>query len=243
MSLLLSSKEKFVGRQELVNISTPDATKSWKPVPHVEVVDSVVEVIGQHGWQILNEEYGLARDGQKMFGVIRINRSSSHEWSRCIGIRNSHDKSFSVGLTAGISVMVCSNLAFGGTMVLKRRHTSKIELASMVSDAIDSLENEFLTLENITEELKIQYIKEDHARIAIVRAAEYGAVNSCDIVPILKEFKEPRHEEFNDPTRWNLLNAFTETAKKYTPARADMCYQKLTKLFGLNGQQPILFAR
>ena len=42
-------------------------------------------------------------------------------WIRSIGIRNSHDKSFGAGITAGISVMVCSNLAFGGTMVIKRR--------------------------------------------------------------------------------------------------------------------------
>ncbi len=34
------------------------------------------------------EQYGLARDGQRMFGVIRINKSSSMEWSRCIGSVN-----------------------------------------------------------------------------------------------------------------------------------------------------------
>ena len=50
-----------------------------------------------------------------MFGVMRINRTSSPDWARCIGIRNSHDQSLAVGLTAGISVCVCSNLAFGGS--------------------------------------------------------------------------------------------------------------------------------
>ena len=55
-------------------------------------------------------------------------------------------------------------------------------------------------------------------------------------VSVWKEFKHPRHEEFAEPTRWSLLNAFTETAKKYSPARADQCYRSLTRLFGLDGK-------
>lgn len=130
---------------------------------------------------------------------------------------------------------------FGGSMVLKRRHTSRIELNSLVVEAIDALEDDFLTLETVAEDLKIQYVKDDVARIAIVKAAEAGAVNSCDIVPIFREFKDPRHEEFTEPTRWSLLNAFTENAKKYSPARADQCYRGLTRLFGLDGQPPTLW--
>ena len=232
---------KFVGRDEIAQVPTPAATASWKPVAHTEVIDAVTDVVRAHNWQILDEQYGLARDGQKMFGVMRINKTSSSDWSRCIGIRNSHDRTLAVGLIAGISVCVCSNLAFGGSMVLKRRHTSRIELNDLVVEAIDALEDDFLTLETVAEDLKIQYVKDDIARAAIVKAAEAGAVNSCDIVPIFREFKEPQHEEFAEPTRWALLNAFTENAKKYSPARADQCYRGLTRLFGLDGQPPTLW--
>ena len=86
---LTMSEGKFVGRDEIAMVPTPAATASWKPVPHSEVIDAVTDVVKAHDWQILDEQYGLACDGQRMFGVIRINRSSSTEWSRCIGIRNS----------------------------------------------------------------------------------------------------------------------------------------------------------
>lgn len=238
---LMMCEGKFVGRDEIAQVPTPAATASWKPVAHTEVIDAVTEVVRSHNWQILDEQYGLARDGQKMFGVMRINKTSSSDWSRCIGIRNSHDRTLAVGLTAGISVCVCSNLAFGGSMVLKRRHTSRIELNGLVLEAVDELEMEFLTLETVAEELKVQYVRDDTARAAIVKAAEAGAVNSCDIVPIFREFKEPSHEEFAEPTRWSLLNAFTENAKKYSPARADVCYRGLNRLFGLDGQAPMLW--
>ena len=161
---------------------------------------------------------------------------------RCIGIRNSHDKSFSAGLTAGICVMVCSNMAFGGTNVIKRRHTSGFDLTELVSIAMNSLENEFLMTETVCEDLKVQYLKnDDEARSRIVRAAEIGAINSSDILPVFQEFKRPRHEDFLEPTRWSLLNAFTETIKKYTPQRVDYSYSALNRCFGLDGSRPELW--
>ena len=240
MSLMMS-EGKYVGRNEIATVPTPTGTTSWKPVPHMDVIDAVTEAVKAKNWQILDEQYGLAREGQRMFGVMRINNSSSPEWSRCIGIRNSHDQSLSVGLAAGISVMCCSNLAFGGAMVLKRRHTSRIELGNLVLTAVDELEMEFLNLETVSEDLKLHEVRADEARAVIVRAAEVGAVNSCDIVPIFREFQKPCHEEFAEPTRWSLLNAFTEHAKKYSPGRADVCYRGLTRLFGLDGNRPELW--
>ena len=241
MELMIDSNARYVGRNEIAMVPTPAATASWKPVPHLDVIDAVTDVVKGQNWTILEEQYGLARDGQKMFGVIRINKSSSLEWSRCIGIRNSHDRTLAVGLTAGISVCVCSNLCFGGSMVLKRRHTSRIELEGLVTEAIDALGDEFLTLETVAEDLKLQYVRDDAARAAIVKAAEAGAVNSCDIIPVFREFKSPNHPEFEEPTRWSLLNAFTENAKKYSPARADVCHRGLTRLFGLDGNPPTLW--
>ena len=242
MSLMMS-EGKYVGRNEIATVPTPTGTTSWKPVPHMDVIDAVTEAVKAKNWQILDEQYGLAREGQRMFGVMRINNSSSPEWSRCIGIRNSHDQSLSVGLAAGISVMCCSNLAFGGAMVLKRRHTSRIELGDLVLTAVDELEMEFLNLETVSEDLKLHEVKANEARAVIVRAAEVGAVNSCDIVPIFREFQKPCHEEFAEPTRWSLLNAFTEHAKKYSPGRADVCYRGLTRLFGLDGKTTELWRR
>ena len=241
-NLCMSGGGEIVGRATVAQVQTPQGTDSWKPVPHIEVIEAVSEVVKAHNWTITEEQFGLAREGQKLFGVMKINRSSSSDWVRCIGLRNSHDKSFSVGLSAGISVMVCSNMAFGGSTVIKRRHTSRIELTQLVNIAVNELENEFLMMEEVCEKMKGLYLKDDdEARSRIVRAAEIGAINSCDIVPVFREFKHPRHEEFAEPTRWSLLNAFTETIKKYTPQRVDFSYAALNRAFGLDGNRPELW--
>jgi len=80
---------------------------------------------------------------------------------RCVGIRNSHDKSFAVGLSAEIVVCVCTNLAFGGTTVVKRRHTSGIVLTELIDLAVASLEDDFLTTEAVCEGLKDVYLRDD----------------------------------------------------------------------------------
>ena len=241
-NLMMSGGGQFVDRNAVALVETPVGTDSWKPVPHIEVIEAVSEVVKAHKWQITEEQFGLAREGQKLFGVMKINKSSSSDWVRCIGLRNSHDKSFSVGLSAGISVMVCSNMAFGGTTVIKRRHTSRIELAQLVDVAVNELENEFLIMEKVCEDMKVQYLKsDDEVRSRIVRAAEIGAINSSDILPVFREFKQPQHEEFMEPTRWSLLNAFTETVKKYPPQRVDYSYSALNRAFGLDGNRPELW--
>ena len=240
---LIMQEGKFVSREEVARIDTPSSTNTWRPVPHIDVIEAVTEVISAHRWNIESERFGLASEGQKMFGVMEIARSSSPEWHRCIGIRNSHDKSFAVGLSAGIVVCVCTNMAFGGTTVIKRRHTSGIDLAELIDRAVASLEDDFLTTETVCEDLKDVYLKDDdEARSSIVRAAELGVINSCDILPAYREFKNPSHEEFQEPTRWSLMNALTETIEKYSPQRVDHSYLALNRAFGLDGREAAIFA-
>ncbi len=132
-------------------------------------------------------------------------------------------------------------MCFGASTVITRRHTSGIDLTGLISGALDTLVEEFITLELEADNLKLYEIRPDAARIATVRAAEAGAIPSCDIIEVLNEFEHPRHEEFAAPSRWSFLNAFTEVSKKYSPARADTCQRKLTRLFGLDGQPSILW--
>ena len=92
----MSGGGNYVDRNAIALVPTPAGTESWKPVPHMEVIDAVTDVVKAHSWQILDENFGLAREGQKMFGVMRINKSNSSDWSRCIGLRNSHAKEFTL---------------------------------------------------------------------------------------------------------------------------------------------------
>ncbi len=231
--LMLSCGSERVSRDVLRWVATPKETDTWKPVPHYDVAELVTSVAEKRGYQIVSEEYGLNPSGSKMFGVLRFHPEGHPEFSRALGVRNSHDKSFALGLTVGLNVIVCSNLAFGGETTITRRHTSGIDIDQLVPQAFGNLEQQFIRLEMNVGLLKSKPVSLNEARIIAVRAAEHDVIPSSDIVPVLKEFQEPCHEEFSDRNRWSLYNCFTEVAKKYTPCRADKCYRGLADLFKL----------
>jgi len=115
MGLMLANRtDKSVSRDELATIPTPERTATWHPVPHIEVVEAVETAIRHSGYIIDGERFGLARDSQKMFGVITLAQRGNPEWTYAVGVRNSHDQSFAAGVCCGVSVLVCSNLCFGG---------------------------------------------------------------------------------------------------------------------------------
>ena len=49
---LMMCEGKFVSRDEIAMVQTPPATESWKPVPHMEVIEAVTDVVKAHNWQI-----------------------------------------------------------------------------------------------------------------------------------------------------------------------------------------------
>ena len=234
---LANPTDKYVDRNALALIPTRECTSTWRPVPHIDIVEAVENAINNRGMTIESEKFGLARDQQKMFGVITLTNRNNPEWTRCVGIRNSHDQSFAAGICCGVSVLVCSNLCFGGEYVLKRRHTSGIDIAAIAADTVDYLTDGFITLEERLEELRdIPVPNDDWARSYIVRAAEIGAIASCDILPVFREYLEPSHREFSERTQWSLLNAFTEVSHKFAPPKADTFHRRLTRMFALDGR-------
>ena len=115
-TMTLCSYGTKLTREELARVATPAATATHKPIPHVAVVDKLIEALGFRQIGVVREEYAVSSDGMRMFGVMDL--SSGFEGCRfAIGVRNSHDKSFRLSCTVGLRVFVCENLAFHGEYV------------------------------------------------------------------------------------------------------------------------------
>ena len=235
MSALLIEKGAKLSREDLELIPTPRRTRTHKPVSHFRAASLTVDYAKEHGYEIMSEEWGLNPSGTQMFGVIRVKPSHYDTMmTRCIGIRNSHNKTLAFGLTAGFSVMVCSNLCFGGEALVKRKHTSGINLDLFIPEIFDHLEYQYDRLEENIYKMKEEKLSINKARQLVVQAAESKVIPSCDIIPTLETYYEPPHEDFSPRTEWSLYNSFNEVAKKYSPARADKCYRGLARFFNLN---------
>ena len=60
-NLCMAGSGQYVDRPEVAMIPTPKGTNSWRPVPHIEVIDAVTEVVKAHRWEITEEQVWLAK--------------------------------------------------------------------------------------------------------------------------------------------------------------------------------------
>jgi hypothetical protein len=208
-----------IGRTELAQISVPAATSTHKPVPHHAIVEALVETLSFRHIGVVNEEFAVSSDGMKMFGVLDL--ETQMEGCRfSIGIRNSHDKSIRLGLTAGLRVFVCSNMAFCGdfTPVLAK-HTKSLNLIDTLAVGVDRIQRSFEPIRRQVELWRGMQMSDDRARLILYRAfvdEELEAPKSL-LPRVHHHYFEPEYEEFSARTMWSLSNAFTSAFKTLDP--------------------------
>lgn len=228
---------RLVTLDEMEAIPAPEGTETWRPVQHRQVVEAIHSATIAKGLSIASEEYSVTHDDKRLFGILKLreNRAGS-EWSRCIGIRTGNDKIVALGIAIGVSVFVCDNGCFTGERIYKRRHTAAFDLESVMNSAFDGIDTRFDSFETRLNSLKGEPVSRDEAAGIVVSVAEQGGIRAIDILPVLNEFEKPRHEEFAEPTRWSLLNAFTEISKLYHPRRYHTFQRVLAATFNLDNQ-------
>jgi hypothetical protein len=208
-----------IGRTELVQIPVPQATATHRPVPHHEIVEALVETLSFRHIAVVNEEYAASNDGMKMFGVLDL--ETQMEGCRfSIGIRNSHDKSLRLGLTAGLRVFVCSNMAFSGdfTPVLAK-HSKSFNLIDTLAVGVDRIQRNFEPMQRQVEHWREAQLTDERAKLIFYFAFVDGKLDAPrSLLPeVHRLYFEPQYEEFSPRTMWSLSNAFTSAFKKLDP--------------------------
>jgi hypothetical protein len=86
------------------------------------------------------------------------------------------------------------------------------------------------------EQLRARRITRTRAHSLIVELAQAGAFASSDILPVVREFENPRHSEFADKSAWALYQCATEVMKAQSPARQVDGFKALNQILtaGLN---------
>src|SRR5207253_1638634 len=136
-ALLSHIDTDLVTRAQLALVETPDATRSFKPVPHIELIDTLEQVLKLNQISIRKEQFALRRDGSTLFGVLQLAYQDTSDGMAALGLRTSNNRTMSIQMCAGMSVFVCSNMVFRGDLIaLNRKHTSVLELRTELSTAL-----------------------------------------------------------------------------------------------------------
>lgn len=225
---------QLVGRQDLLALPTPEPTDTWKPVPHAKVVEAVVESLGFRRLAVVADEYAVTPDGSRMFGVLEIDREESGV-RFAIGVRNSHDKTFSLAFTVGYKVFVCDNLAFHGDFTpVTHKHSKHLDHIEVVDQAVGRMQRHFEPMRREIDAWRNHSLPDDAARLLIYRAFVEGKLHAPRHLAraVHDLYFQPEHPDFEPRTAWSLANAFTSALKRLPPVPR---FQATARLGGFLG--------
>src|SRR5262249_54696758 len=129
-----------VSRDELKMIPVPEGTRTFKPIPHYEIVAALVEALSFRYIGVVRDEYAISPDGMRMFGVLDL--ETAFDGCRfAIGIRNANDKSMRLGLTSGLRVFLCDNISFqGASTPVHAKQPKNFSIVDSLARGVDQLQ-------------------------------------------------------------------------------------------------------
>ena len=112
-------------------------------------------------------------------------------------------------------MLICDNLSFGGEIKLARKPTRFIvrDLPNLVQQGIGRLMEKWYEQNVRFNRYEERDITDTLADDLIIRATDVGVCSNRLIPAVLHEWREPKHEAFQERNVWSLFNSFTEALK------------------------------
>jgi len=229
----------LVTREQLALVETPDATRSFKPVPHIELIDTLEHVLRLNQITIRNEQFALRRDGATLFGVLQLAYQDTLDGMAALGLRTSNNRTMSIQICAGLSVFVCDNMVFRGDLIaLNRKHTAGLNLRTEINDAVLRFQDHFGKLTGEIDHLKELPLSDSQAK-AILHDVFVQGILPIRLLPDASDlYFEPFVDEFRPRNAWSLHNAFTAVAKEMPITTRMPAIQELGRYFGMSSDVP-----
>lgn len=223
-NLCLHRGARFVDRDELAAVPAPPPTKTWFPLKHGDVLDSVERTLQGSGYQVNARKLGLSRDGHQFFGVLDLSCRLAEGVALAVGVRNSTNKTFPLGFCAGNRVFVCDNLAFASELLVRRKHTrfGRERFVAAIGEAVAKLRDFEVDEGKRIERFMVRLLTDRDAESFILRSFEHGVVPAPLVLKALAEWRTPSYEAFQPRTLWSLENALTAALRpvgESNPAR------------------------
>lgn len=245
-SVFSHSKSTLVTREQLAALTPVLSTRTFKPVPHIELVVSLERILADRDIQIRTydsgalaglkrEQFAISKDGSRLFGTLDLTMNGIGGTCASLGLRTANNRTMALQMIAGLRVFVCDNMAFSGdTIMMKRKHTSGLNLMPELFRAVDRYEQHFRDLKTEIGNLQNYALTETAAKVLIhdIFAGQIMPVRFLPAVSNEYFAEEQRHAEFSDRTAWSLLNAFTEVAKGMPLTTRIDATQEVGAIFG-----------
>lgn len=202
------------------------------PVPHYDAIVSFREQLAEHNIQVLDESIVLSPDTYRLMYLADIAAKDTNEYVYQVGFINNNDRSKAFTGLAGTKVFINNAQMHYSDGSYKTRHTTNVremlyernahiirwfeEFYAEQTGRIDAMKNTEVT-DEILGAVVLSYIRNRYT------------LSSTNIKNIVKEFDEPKYDEFRPRNLWSLQNTTAEVFKK---VKSPLLKLEVMEIFG-----------
>jgi hypothetical protein len=217
---VMSRNIQLEGLRE-VELKRPDrAGAYWQGIPHYDLSTTIIEAVRNRGWEIGEMQFALSPDQADLAGAmeLKVPGINIDGIGLGLGFITSNMMRTSLRLMVGGRVTICSNGLVTGEIILKTKHTSRLDLGLKVVPALDSYEKRARRIEERVTNWKSAHLKEDDVNGILMNAGRSKVIPWSRVGKVDAEFKTPSFDyKTEKDTAWDLLNAFTHIVKESPP--------------------------
>ena len=215
-------KTYSASKMELLEVTVPTQTRTYKPISHEKLIDLSLEGIQRAGFKLDTESYSMAKNGNVANGRFTISDVADSEMQIQIGFQNSYDKSISLKWAMGVQIFICSNGCISGDMgAFKKKHQGEVQIFTpqAIAEYIKTAGDFFLNMQNEREAMKqIGLTKRTCAELIGRMMIEDEFIESTQANIIKRELKSPTYNYNASNSLWELYQFTTFAMKDIHPS-------------------------
>lgn len=192
----------------------------WQGIKHIDLVDAIHDQALFNGWRVTEETYSVSKQGTSLAGAIGLeipDITAPEGQSFQMGFLTSNNMERSLRLVVGTRVAVCHNGMCTGQVVLRKKHTTGLDLAEALETGFTEYRKQAEDVRKIVASLQQAEIDTATAEHVLCEAGRRGIMCWSRVGDVDAEYRNPRFSDHGMGTSWALLNAFTWVVKRNPP--------------------------
>jgi hypothetical protein len=212
-------------REGLRALPTPEGNETWRPIPHIALVEAIAGEIVHRGMAIKKEEFAIQKE--TLFGVIDLDWNDNGEYAAAVGIRHSNDKKFAATICVAAKVTICDNLLYYSSLIpLKKKHTPTLNLRVVMIEAFDRYMVQYPKLQENVAWWKERTVSKERGKQLIYDVFSQRLVPLRLFHPACRDWEAQENK-----TMWTLQNSISNHVKTLKPSPAFTATLKLSRFF------------
>lgn len=218
----MDKKTYSITKQLLIGTEIPNSTKTYKAVPHKQVIDCTLEAIDKAGLVLSSEAYSASANGNVAIGKYTIKSVADNEMQLQIAWLNSYNKTKRLTYGIGVQVFICQNGMISADMgFFRKKHQGEIQEFTplAINEYIKRAEEMFKNLQDEREKMKqVQLTKRVIAELLGRAVVEEEFITTTQLNIIKREMDHPTHDYGCPNSMWEIYNFCSFSMKELHPS-------------------------